>query len=156
MIAHDTGHTYIDEARFGIWDGKRAISVAKVNSPCVIQGPGLLERAAFFDNVILMKRDVGEIAMSLARTRKIAERLFVEYPEVYLANSGRRTILPILMHALFYRCTASRVKNLIEVSYEMLDQHPLWVPKEDRVDWKNRQWTNMTEIEYKRMYEGEW
>ena len=143
MIAHDTGHTYIDEARFGIWDGKKAVSIAKVNKPCVIQGPGLLKRASFpfFDAVVLMRRNVGEIAASLERSPEVYSRLVVEYPEILWCTSRKRH-LPVLMYTVFCHCARDRIKNLVRIKYDTLDQHPLWVPKEERIEWTRRQWKN--------------
>jgi len=141
MIAHDTGHTYIDEARFKIWYGDEALKVARENRPCVVQGPGLLEWAFRFDTVVVMIRDPIDIGESLKRSPEVVSRLTTEYPMSHYFGNPHR-ILPLLMYEVFFQCTARKIQNLIEVQYDSLEDHPLWIPKEERVGWKRRQWKN--------------
>jgi hypothetical protein len=139
MIAQDTNRFYVDEARFNIWDYEKALAFAEENKPCVVQGPGLIEEAHVFDNVVIMERDVADISRSMKNAPALVEKLSKKYPECGWFYDRER-ILPILMYTVFYHCTAYGIENLVQIAFEDLSSHPLWVPKERRIGWKFKQW----------------
>ena len=141
MIAHDTGHTYIDEARFITWDAEKALQIAQDMAPSVVQGPGLLLRAHEFDNVIFMRRLLKDIEASLRKSPGLTKVLSFKYFPA-LITKDPPMFLPAIMYAAFYAASQDKIKNLNHVSYEHLNRHHLWVPKEERVGWKSRQWQN--------------
>lgn len=146
MIAHDTGHIYVDEARFGIWDFNRANEVAMAHAPCVLQGPGLLRFVDIVkvDAILLMRRPANEIMDSLKRTMTTAEQMMIHWPECMRSTRPLES-LPTLM---YYHWDLLRQSNFLsqsyvgEIVYESLSSHDLWVPKEERGGWGVRQWKN--------------
>ena len=147
MIAHDTGHAYIDEARFSVFNGKKAITIAKACKPCVLQGPGLLKYAGYFGEsghlVVIMNRPNEEIAASLKDKRELVRRLLDDYPDAKpLIEEHGLISLPRVMYANFHANVMGRIPQdrLVGLWYEDLEEHPLWIDKEDRDGWKRRQW----------------
>ena len=141
MIAHDTGHTYIDEQRFQIWDVKKARQIAKDMAPSVVQGPGLLLDADRFVNVVLMKRRLKDIEKSLRLRARLAETLAKKYYPALLTNDPAK-FLPAIMYANYFVTARPKVHNQIDIDYFDLQRHPLWVPEEERKGWRIRQWKN--------------
>lgn len=68
MIAHDTGHTCIDETEFGVYDVQRFRELVTTRSGIVVQAPHMLREIvddpppAVF--VVLMRRELPEIHAS--------------------------------------------------------------------------------------------
>ena len=74
MIAHDTGHTYIDESLFEVGDFKLFKKTIQDNDTCVIQCPGLAHKAhclnEYTDTIVLFCiRPVADIIASQNRVK---------------------------------------------------------------------------------------
>jgi hypothetical protein len=137
IIAHDTGHVYIDEEDISIRETVLLEEYLNSESNFVIHCPALSHKIHEFNNVLVVwcKRPLNEILASQKRIGwgEIKERTS------YNALSDKRHIAQIKADWWDnYQCMAC--ENWLEVSYHDLEEHELWV--EDRVDWGVRQYAS--------------
>ena len=153
MISHDLGHKYVDEAAWGVWDGMKAVQLAKKYKPCVLQAPGLLKDVERFGNapnvaVVLMRRSIRDIQASQERIgwNVWAEREMSNYLDA-VSKTERATYLKRaayyvshMKYAWFERYGRSKVKHLYEVEYADLQLHSMWIDKARRENFNARQY----------------
>lgn len=130
MIADDTGHKYIDETAIGFYGLSRACKLLKKHEQCVLQCPALCRYAHKFDGekvaIVLMRRDLADIKAS-------EERIGWERHATELARYELEEGEPAAVkYAFWEERQRDRITNPIEIEYESLAVHPLWVPKEKR------------------------
>jgi len=137
MLALDLGLEFLSEA----WlEGGRPVQtlnrILVGHDRFVIQAPGpsrhlhkLALRGAF---VVWMRRDMADIVASQERVKWDDTSQL----RAYDAQQG-----PIAQVKLdFWRQRQrGQIEHAFEIEYESLTVHPLWVPKEDRADWHERQ-----------------
>jgi hypothetical protein len=131
MIAADTGHAFVDEMQFEIKNAAAFGEVLKRDN-VVVQAPHMLKDLV--DDpppgifVVLMRRELEQIHASEERIR---------WAEVY---GGKKTELAKFgltegdPAAVKYDYWGSHEKSVpfLELEYEALRRHPLWVPEEVR------------------------
>jgi hypothetical protein len=131
MIAADTGHAFVDEMEFAIKD-VAAFRAVLARDNVVVQAPHMLKDVV--DDpppgtfVVLMRRELEKVHASEERIR---------WAEVY---GGKKTELAKFgltegdPAAVKYDYWASHEKAFafLELEYEALRAHPLWVPDEQR------------------------
>jgi hypothetical protein len=136
MIAHDTGHRFVDEREFGTGDFDRLNQLLLAESNIVVQCPAL---STHIDRVVVplgskmiaiwMERSLSEIKESQQRIHwsPAAQRkmLFDRLAELPIAEL-KRIFWEWQKHHLFYNRSH-------EVFYVNLRKHPLWV--DDREGW---------------------
>lgn len=134
MIAADTGHSFVDETEFGIKDVGAFRQVLQRDN-VVVQAPNMLKDlvddppAGVF--VVLMRRDLEQIHASEQRIR---------WAEVYggkkteLAKFGLSEGDPATVKYNYWDSHEKRAPFL-EVEYEALRRHPLWVPEDQRANF---------------------
>lgn len=147
IFAADTGHRYIDENGFGIYDEYK-FRVILQQRKIVVQCPPMshiIHEVATDDTlVVFMIRDLDDIVASERRIN------WTIGPYKELANYGlprqaaRRyrqhggQVAP-LKYAYWWGTQRAQVPHYLELEYESLSAHPLWVPKERRANFKARQ-----------------
>ncbi|HKR50133.1 MAG TPA: hypothetical protein VJT72_11225 [Pseudonocardiaceae bacterium] len=138
MISHDTGHCYVDETEFGIYDIARWREIAKEDH-VVIQCPHMLK--VILDNpppdifVVLMRRDLDDIHVSERR---------IEWETRFKGNTRELAMFGLTegdSAQLKYEYWDSSPKpaKFVEVAYGSLRDHPLYVAKEYRAKFSPRQ-----------------
>jgi len=138
MIAHDTGHTYIDESEFGgdieFW----AKEIIRLNYNCVVHGPGIMRicHCTAADLVIVLIRDIKEILQSQYRLAWAHDR---EELDKYGARRGPSCVVKYAV----WKSQKKYVPRFMEIPYAELNKHPMWVDKKDRKGWT---W-NQTDME---------
>ena len=158
MIAHDTGLSYIDETEFPeLFLGKSiddrdqnwqeigqqvAEAVQKVidTREFVLHCPPFmpwihLVRGAL---VVIMWRSIEEIVRSIKRIDWKKRRQELEYNKMGYTRFGRskltKTNLPIaeIKYRYWTEYQKDNVEEFLGVEYNILCQHPLWVPQQER------------------------
>ena len=146
MIAHDTGHRYIDEVEHGY--GTNAEKWRKLitqSNNVVVQSPGVAMKACI-DNpppgifLVLMRRSVPDIHASSERIR-LQGNIGID-----VANRLQGGILTTMFGTRdstveAYRYWDEQPKSVpyLEIDFASLANHLLWTPAEDRADFRLNQ-----------------
>ena len=140
MIANDTGFSHIDERYFDIWNKDEWYRLILDSSNSVIHCPAMsINLDMLFDVpntlVVFMLRDIDDIVASQKRigwsdrsTRKS-----------YNVNRADTRPISVIKYA-HWITTMHRLPNVIELEYESLKKHHLWVDKSKRQNFDRRQW----------------
>jgi hypothetical protein len=134
MIAYDTGHEYVDE--LGIvgdsinWLG----TFVQSRQRFVVQCPALCRHIHMFSAddtaIVLMRREVGDIIASQERVGWRGEWL-------ELARYDRTDgVIAEIKYRFWDEVQKGRIEHGFEVKYEHLAEHPLWVAKPLRQEFK--------------------
>lgn len=129
MIAQDTGHRRIDEVEFNTYDKEQWKNFALTGENVVIQCPSMcrfLEEVARDDVlIVMMKRDIEDIK---ANEKHVGwsenQREVNNYDGV-----GHQAEVK---YKFWEDNQKDKIKNHMELEYESLREHPLWVDKEKR------------------------
>jgi len=139
MIAHDTGHEYVDELDIGFAPFRNPHVLPNFMGECrkigrkvVVQCPGWTERLYELsaDDVLIaiMHRNINDIVASRERIGWKAD------------NLGQREQL----QAVYNKWNATwrpRCRHSINLEYGDLAKHPLWIPPSKRGHWRrNDEW----------------
>lgn len=146
MIAADTGFKYVDEFKFGVCNQQIIRELIRTTSQNVIQCPGLCrhihEIADDTMAVILMCRSIEDIIASQTRIDWKCEKMeLMKYRQDERFNLS--TIAEI-KYKFWDDVQKSRIKNAIELQYEFISGHPLWVEKSLRQKFHAKQ-TNLAD-----------
>ncbi len=147
-IEYDTGHTYLDEELWQVWDGEFAREVAHRRQPCVLQGPGILKDALRFYGplccVVLMRRNIKDIVASQERVGwnvwAKKEISFYEETTTILTQEEAELYVARTKYMYWKYHVRPNLSYWKEVEYESLSEHKLWLPKEDRKNFNARQY----------------
>ena len=141
MIAADTGHTYVDKDEYGVHDVASFAEILE-RSQIVVHAPAMSRFVHYFDGedtlIVWMRRDLNDILSSQARVNWTARE---EWRERVKYN-GMRNKQPIAAIKIDFweRVQRPVVENYLEVEYDSLSAHPLWIPEEQRRGWHAKQW----------------
>lgn len=135
MIAHDTGKEFIDETEWGVWDYEKLKFFCKYRDKFVIQATSAFFNLSEFvtddDMVVWMERPIKELEESWKRIRDLGKdgrSVFhsstAKMPELFRTSFDERVILA--------EEEKRKIKNLFEVNYHSLKDHPMWVDKDKR------------------------
>jgi len=145
MIAADTGHRYIDEAEFGVHILAIWLRVVQDSRGVVVQCPGMSHRLCdigTLDDVLVlwMLRPTSDILTSQRRIGWQDRQERRHYMRLTpLASEPDSAISDVKLD--YWRSTQrARVAHWLELEYESLKEHPLWVPKEQRRRFTAKQW----------------
>ena len=69
------------------------------------------------------------------QSEKVDENIELVFHE--LTKSDKTTI--DISYSMWYGYQRQRIKNSIELEYESLSQHPMWIPKEQRINFHKKQ-----------------
>lgn len=147
-ISQDTGHRYVDEDEYGVHSEEAFIELLEGSHRIVIQCPTMshiVHQVATSDTlVVMMMRDCDDIRASEERV----EWTVGVYQELYRFGMSPRQARSYRKKGgqvapLKYRRWQEEQRDLIphwlELEYESLSGHPLWVPKEQRTHFEARQ-----------------
>ena len=139
MIAHDNGIRYISEQQVSIKSVRRANEFLKLDEPLVIQCPGLCHCIEEFTSpdvlIIIVVRSIEDIKASQKRIR------WNRFQATELRRYGKTSGVISEIKYKHWKLQRTKIVNWIEIRYEDLKDHPMFVPKEKR---KNFKW-NQTE-----------
>lgn len=150
MIAHDLEITYVDEARFGVYNVEPAFLQARKWEPCVVQAPGLMRDYLYWAldpgvATVLMRRHVADIKASQNRVGWGVNELFSNaiidryFPSKFLKDPAGHVAQ--IQYDLWDNVgMADMSSNLFEIEYESLSEHSMWVNKEKRMNFGKRQY----------------
>lgn len=131
MIAADTGHQFVDEAEFLVKDSDLWREVLKRDG-VVVQAPVMLKDVV--DDpppgifIVLMRRDLDQIHASAARIRWTEDfgGNTKELRKFGLTEGDSAKV------KYDYWDSHEKLAPFIEVPYESLQAHPMWVPEDQR------------------------
>lgn len=141
MIAHDTGHTLADETTWGVHNP--AGLLAALNSPPVVaQCPALfkwvLDRPTEEVFVVLVRRNLEEIYRSQERIAWGFEfEELSKFGFVPAYSGGHHLRAAEIKYAYWDWGTKPPLR--IEIAYDDLRNHPLWVNEEERKNFTPKQ-----------------
>jgi len=149
MLAYDTGHIYVDEVEFGVCDKDRFEEILS-RSRIVVQCPCMCHVIHEYANedmlIVMMLRDVEDIVASEKRIEwkngPYFELMNYGYSSRQAVSFRRRggQVAP-LKYAYWLTRQRKMVKHYVELEYESLSRHPLWILDEQRVDFAAEQTT---------------
>ena len=139
MIAADTGYEYVDEAAFVFNADKFAKTI--LAESIVVQCPTMSSTIEYYAEddtlIVFMFRDIDDIARSEDRIgwavgayKELKSLGMISNHAIKYRRGGGRTA------PLKYKLWTGQktiIKHYLELEYESLSDHPLWVPKEKRV-----------------------
>lgn len=147
MISADTGHRYVSEDDYGVYVEEAFADLLAQEHRIVIQCPAMShivhEVASASTLVVMMMRDCDDIVASEER----AGWTVGPYPELYKFGMSRRQAVSFrrrggrIAELKYERWKKQReqIPHYLELDYESLAAHPLWVPKTERVNFSPRQ-----------------
>jgi hypothetical protein len=139
MIAHDTGHEYIDEDAINMDGIYKLYSIIAEKDHIVVQCPVLCRHVHMLAGddvaVVLMRRKIEDIITSQKRIRWMWEWLELAR---YDRSDG---IISEVKYQFWEQVQKERIKHAFEIEYESLAAHPLWLDKELRQNFDVRQTT---------------
>jgi hypothetical protein len=137
MIAEDTGHRYVDEADFTFVDDRKWREVLK-DENIVVQCPAMLKPIVDRRDpklfVVLMRRD-------LAAIHKSQDRIDWHEYEIYELQRFGLTEGDSAAIKYDYWDTQPHPPRYLEVDYDVLMQHPRYLPPTKRTDFGPHQTT---------------
>ena len=142
MICADTRHTYQDGEPINRLKPQAVRERMMRRENVVVQCPFLAHdiHLAVYDDpdaiVVFMIRDVNDIWASQKRIHWADPKELRRYPgETYATLAEAK-------YARWYAVSRDLCPNWVEVEYESLSEHPLWVPREKRrgAGWGVRAW----------------
>lgn len=135
-FAHDTKRPYVDEAAFGTGNYDLFMQVVHGASVCVMQAPSMMKFAHHVPDdvlVVVVRRNVVDIVASQERIGWGGERL-------ELARYGlEEGCISQVKYDYWDRNKDVSPSSWMEVQYESMLEHPLWVGKEDRASFSPKQ-----------------
>lgn len=147
MIAHDTEHRYVDEVEFGVNQPDPFFKVLEqenivVHCPGMMQWPGtnlkrVIEVPIF---TVVMRRCIEDIQASMQRINWgswHAEAMHYGLRQV-AHDAWIRDAIPAIKYAYFDSKQAPEIEPemLLNLQYDNLSRHPMWVDKSQRTNFK--------------------
>lgn len=148
MIAHDTGHLYVDETEYHIHNESKLFNILQGGFKFVVHAPNWLNMRVLPDmlagaiNVVHINRDRYDILKSMARINwfpraiPLLQNLGIPNPQLWHTKA-----YPDLVEARWKYDLCNKAWSR-EVYYDNLKDHPLWIDPEKRTQF---QW-DQTEI----------
>lgn len=142
MIAHDTGYWFVGEEEFGVDSLNRLWKILEISHSVVVQCPTMSVYAnllAYKDAdcaVVMMRRDLEDIKAS-------EERIFWKWEPtelIRLQTLGGSVSSAALKYAAWDSFQKKELGDqAIEVEYDSLERHGLWIAKPGRARFGPRQ-----------------
>ena len=128
MIALDTLHEYVDETAFDVHNEKRFLEIVRTRKQVVVQAPGMAHMAEKLPDdvlVVFMWRSLTDIHASEKRIGWTAEHRELPHYDGYGGPAAERKYK-------HWEKQKADIMYWMELEYEDLSAHPLWVPKDRR------------------------
>lgn len=138
MVAADLGYYFYPEEQIRVWELRRVKRLLGRTTDFVLQAPAICRYVHRYSApdvaVVLVRRDVGDIAASERRVEWMGQKRELRQ---YGVKEG---IIAQVKYDFWDNGQRARIENAFEVEYESLAAHPLWVPKEERAGFGPRQY----------------
>ncbi len=143
IIAHDTEYEYVDENAFdstNVEEFKNQVKREQVIIQCPAMAYIIHEFSTADTLIVFMRRPLEDIVMSQGRVQWSwwNKKMFRNYPKFKYKRLDRYTWCR-LVYSHFEKEQRSKIKQLVEINYKSLSQHPLWIDKEGRVKFLAKQ-----------------
>jgi hypothetical protein len=133
MIAHDTGLNYIDETEWGVFELEKLKHLDTYRTNFVVQANSAFHIMPHFSRentlIVFVKRDIAEIKASWARINKLKSINTMWSNPSWIQKKQPEDKL------ILWESNKSKIKNLLEIEYNDLKSHPLWIDKEERKEF---------------------
>lgn len=149
MVAHDTGHRWVDESMFDNFSGDAFWSQVESPEPAAIHGPNffhLMDAPEVADAediaVLFVWRDINSILRSMHRIGWINQPIerFDEW------RTGHAHC-PATKQKLWANHFSKRIRNAFTVHYRDLKAHPLYLPDSARKGFEIKQTDLATKVD---------
>lgn len=134
MIAHDNKIRYVSEQQVGIRSTRKANRFLALDERLVIQCPGLChcieEFSAFGILIIIVVRKIEDIIASQSRIG------WTRFQEGELKQYGKTSGIISKVRYEHWEVQKKLILNWLEIRYEDLKGHPMFVPKKERRNFK--------------------
>lgn len=138
MIAHDTGHRYVDEAEFSVYDvetWRGILAGTRIVVQCPHMFKVLVDESPPDVFVIMMRRDLAAIHASEHR---------IQWEETMRGNTRELARFGLTQgdSALLkykYWEAHPRPAQFLELRYELLAEHPLYIGNDQRARFERKQ-----------------
>lgn len=145
-IAHDTGHTFVDEDEYGTTEPDEWRKLVRGRDNVVIHSPAMARYVHEFGNhygvfVVWVKRPLSHVQASERRIGWSDGKAEGKEREKYMDLGIYEHDLPIcVIKSRFWFEQRKMISSWMEINYGDLAGHPLWVPPEERINFDKRQW----------------
>lgn len=146
IISKDFDLQYIDETAVRTYDEDRALRIITGMHDFVLQCPGLCAWLHALGEpdvlIVFMMRDIMDTIASEKRINWLWDKQeYKQYRRAFGNVPGYQEYRPISSHKriIWHDRQRGIVENFVELDYESLADHPLWMPKEKRKDFKPKQ-----------------
>ena len=141
MIAHDLGYRLCLEDKIATDSYTQAALLIAASRNFVLQAPALCHYAERLSipqmAIVLMRRGIEDIVASEHRIGWHGSAHHKWELQKYGVEDG---VISEIKYAYWEIYQQSRIHNPFEVEYESLAAHPMWIPKEERVNFRSRQY----------------
>lgn len=134
-------HMLFDERDVGVRSLSRLMRQLATNGPDIIHGPCFSSLVQWMTGdmaVVFMQRDEADIQKSQDRIGWTKREAKWQLDQYFFQSASS------VPNAVYYGwiCHQKAMMQVpyFEIEYESLSEHPLWVPKEKRTNFSNRQW----------------
>jgi hypothetical protein len=138
-IWQDTGLEYVDEQEFSAVNEAEWRAMVQLRENFVMQCPGMCRYIHEFGQeddlaVVMCHRPIADIITS-------QERIGWEWEKYELLRYDlSQGVIAEVKYGYWNEVQKRSINNAFDVYYSHLDQHPLWIPQEQRADFNRRQW----------------
>lgn len=148
LISKDLGYKHIDEHDFDTHDFEKMKDVMLKHDKFIIQCPAQTHNILNFpmgdDSVIIyMKRDIYDVISSEHRidwhTRGAEKRERVKYTTHFKEYYKPYIPISIIKNKVWDDIQKHKINNYIEMNYDLLKLTDMWIDKENRKNFKNKQ-----------------
>ena len=153
MIAYDLNYWFYTEEQIRVWELWRAKRELKRSRKFVLQAPALCrvihELSTPDVAIVLVRRDLDDIEASEIRVKWGGQEHELRQ---YGAKEGR---IAEIKYDYWDNYQKALIHNPFEIEYESLRDHPMWIPKGERVDFGPRQYAHSRDCSKKYRFRPE-
>ena len=137
MIAHDNDIQYVSEQQIAVRDERKVRHFLYRNDRLVIQCPGLCHRIEDFSGtnilIVIVVRNVEDIIASQRRIN------WNRHQHKELSLYGKKSGIISEVRYEHWKLQKKKIANWLEIRYEDLKDHPLFIPKDLRKNFRYNQ-----------------
>ena len=150
ILAEEFGLEYLDEAEIGTVEFELLVKQIEENDNFALQCPAMSSMIHRIPDahevlVVFMWRFPSEIIASQKRVNwddeanEMQRYLIISELEPYIDRMAIPPICELIYHC-WKSCQRSLLPHAIDLQYDSMSKHPLWVDKPDRKHFTDRQW----------------
>ena len=141
MIADDLGYTFCEEVQIDTYKLDLMKHLFDTESRFVLQAPGICRHVHEFSApdvaIILMRRAVSDIIASEKRVGWFGSIHRQWELERYGLTKGN---IAEVKYQYWDDVQRELIHNPFEIEYESLVAHPMWIPQEERINFRSKQY----------------